>query len=70
VAEPPFGIRLRGMVAWSAWLGLHLLHLVGFRDRATVLLDRTYDYLTYDRAARPILDPRQRGETTGDVPGP
>lgn len=60
VAEIPFGIELRGFVAWIAWLGLHLLYLVGFKNRATVLLNWTYNYLTYDRAARLILDQDER----------
>ena len=56
VAELPFGVRLRGPSAWLAWLGLHLLYLVGFRNRVTVVVNWTYNYVTYDRAARLILD--------------
>lgn len=57
VAELPFGIRFRGFAAWVAWLFLHLLYLVGFRNRANVLVDWGWNYLTYDRAARVIVDP-------------
>lgn len=56
VTELPFGIRLTGFVAWIAWLGLHLLYLVGFRNRVAVLLSWIYNYVTYDRSARLILD--------------
>lgn len=60
VAELRFGIRLRGTVAWLAWLLLHLLYLIGFRNRASVLVDWAWNYLTYDHAARLILDPPGR----------
>ncbi|HEV2370085.1 MAG TPA: FAD-dependent oxidoreductase, partial [Acidimicrobiales bacterium] len=55
VAELPGGIRFRGFLAWAAWLGLHLLFLMGFRNRLTVLLDWSWNYLTYERGPRLIL---------------
>ncbi len=55
VAELPLGIRFSGALAWLAWLGLHLLFLVGFRNRVAVLLSWIWNYLTYDRASRLIL---------------
>ncbi len=54
VAELPFRIRLRGGLAWLAWLGLHLVTLVGPRNRASVLLNWTWSYLTWDRGPRLI----------------
>lgn len=54
VAELPSGLRFRGLVAWLAWLFLHLLYLVGFRNRLTVLLSWAAEYLTYDRHTRLI----------------
>jgi len=59
VAELPGGIRLRGFLAWLAWLGLHLLQLVGFKNRVGVLLSWTWNYATIDHAARLILDQRE-----------
>jgi NADH dehydrogenase len=55
VAELPGGIRLRGTLAWIAWLFLHLLYLAGVRNRASVLLNWGWSYVTWDRAARLIL---------------
>jgi NADH dehydrogenase len=55
VAELPGGIRLRGGPAWVAWLGLHLVFLVGKRNRASVLLNWAWNYLTWDRGPRLIL---------------
>ena len=56
IAELPGRIRLSGFPGWLAWLGLHLVLLIGFRNRANVLLNWAWNYLTYDRGARLILD--------------
>jgi NADH dehydrogenase len=55
VAQLPGGVRVRGFPAWVLWLTLHLVYLVGFRNRASVLVDWTWNYLTYDRGARIIV---------------
>jgi NADH dehydrogenase len=59
VAELPGGIRLRGLVAWLAWLVLHLLMLAGFRNRVSVLLSWIWNYMKHDHSARLILDQRE-----------
>lgn len=55
VTELPHGIRLSGTVAWFAWLGLHLVYLMGFRNRISVFVNWAWNYLTWDRGARLIL---------------
>jgi NADH dehydrogenase len=55
VAELPLRIRLSGTVGWVAWLALHLLQLMGFRNRLSVLLNWTWSYLTWDRGPRLIF---------------
>lgn len=49
-----FGIRLTGYLAWMGWLLVHLMYLVGFRNRVIVLLNWAYSYFTYDRGVRLI----------------
>jgi NADH dehydrogenase len=49
------GLRLSGLVAWLAWLGVHVFFLIGFRNRLVVLVTWAWAYLTYDRSARLIL---------------
>jgi NADH dehydrogenase len=49
-----FGIRLTGYLAWMGWLVVHLMFLVGFRNRVVVLLNWAYSYFTYDRGLRLI----------------
>jgi NADH dehydrogenase len=41
-----------GFVAWVAWLFVHLIFLVGFRNKLAVLLQWTYSYFTYKRGSR------------------
>jgi NADH dehydrogenase len=65
VAELPGRIRLRGGPAWLAWLGLHLVFLVGKRNRLSVLLNWAWNYLTWDRGPRLIL--RSRAEAPSRV---
>ena len=52
VAEFPGGRRLGGFPGWVAWLGLHLIELVGMRNRLNVLVNWAWNYATYDRGAR------------------
>lgn len=47
-------IKLHGFIAWAAWLFVHLMKIVGFRNRLVVLVNWAWDYLFYDRAVRLI----------------
>jgi NADH dehydrogenase len=47
-------IRISGFLAWLMWLFVHLIFLVGFRNRLSVLLQWTYSYFAYKRGARII----------------
>lgn len=67
VVELPFGLRYHGFPAWVSWLFLHLLYLVGFRNRVAVLLSWMWNYLTYDEANRLIIEPRGAEEHTEHV---
>jgi NADH dehydrogenase len=55
VAELPFGIRVWGTLGWLSWLGLHLVFLIGFRNRVIVLVNWTFNYFKWDRGHRVIL---------------
>jgi len=48
-------VQLTGFVAWCAWLFVHVMALVGFRNRVAVFFEWAYAYLTYQRSARIIL---------------
>jgi NADH:ubiquinone reductase (H+-translocating) len=53
-----YKIQLTGFVAWFAWLFLHLITLMGFRNRLNVFVNWMWNYLTYDRSVRIILKPQ------------
>ena len=59
VADLPGGFHLRGVVAWIAWLVLHLFQLVGVKNRGSVLANWVWNYVAYDHAARVIVDQRE-----------
>ncbi len=64
VTELANGWRFSGPVGWLAWLGLHLVYLMGFRNRLKVFVDWSWNYLTFDRASR-ILRETERHEAAG-----
>jgi NADH:ubiquinone reductase (H+-translocating) len=48
------GIRLRGWPAWMGWLLIHILFLIGFRNRLLVMVQWAWSYVTWQRGARLI----------------
>jgi NADH dehydrogenase len=58
--------HLTGFIAWVAWLFVHLVFLIGFRNRLAVLLQWAYSYFTYKRGARIITSlPDETRDTNG-----
>jgi NADH dehydrogenase len=53
-------IHISGYLAWLAWLFVHLLFLIGFRNRLFVMIEWAWAYLTYNHSARLITDPREK----------
>jgi NADH dehydrogenase len=51
-----FGLKLSGFLAWVVWLFVHVLWLIGFRNRVVVMFEWAWAYLTYQRSARVILE--------------
>ncbi len=49
-------VTMKGYLAWLAWLVLHLIWLLGFRNRASVFINWVWNYLTFDRSVRIILE--------------
>ena len=54
------GFRLKGFFAWLTWMFVHLLFLMGFRNKLVVLMNWVYSYFTYDKGTRLILRPISR----------
>ena len=53
-------LELSGLVAWLAWLLVHIFFLIGFRNRVAVILQWAWSYLTFKRGARLITDTAER----------
>lgn len=49
-----------GLLAWLMWMMVHLLFLIGFRNRLVVLANWVWSYLTYDKGARVIIRPYKK----------
>jgi len=49
------GRPFTGFPAWVLWLGVHLVNLIGFRNRLIVLINWAWDYFFYERAVRLIF---------------
>jgi NADH dehydrogenase len=67
------GLKVSGFFAWVLWLVVHIYYLIGFRNRAIVLMEWAWGYLTFQRGARIIVgdDEDHRGEISGgEISGP
>lgn len=56
VAYPFNAVQLTGWFAWVTWLGLHLVWLLGVRNRMQVLINWAWQYFTFDRNVRILLE--------------
>ena len=61
-------LRFGGMLAWLAWIFVHIFFLIGFRNRLLVMIEWAISYLTYSRGARLITGrPADRPPTPADA---
>jgi NADH dehydrogenase len=70
-AVADFGrLRLSGFFAWLAWLFIHILFLIGFRNRLSVVFQWAWSYFTYQRGARLITGDSNLPGWSGSAPAP
>ncbi len=66
VADLPGNIHLGGFLAWVTWLFVHIVYLIGFRNKLVVLSNWITRFFTYDRGTRLIIRPFVRqGDEVG-----
>ena len=58
-------VKLGGLVAWVAWMLIHVLYLVGFRNRLAVLISWAWAYVRMQRGARLIYDSVEEKQGSG-----
>jgi hypothetical protein len=63
LGELPYRVRFGGTLAWLAWLALHIIELLGNRNRFSTLLNLSWRYLTWARGGGLIVgdDPPEEG---------
>jgi NADH dehydrogenase len=75
VVQLPVGVRFTGTPAWLAWLGLHLIYLLGGRNRVATLINLSWRYLAWghgasvivgDEPSEPLPGERQRLDAAAD----
>lgn len=69
-AVAQFGkIHISGFLAWLSWLFVHILFLIGFRNRLLVFIQWAWSYVTYERGARLITGSTYLPGWTAGIPG-
>ena len=69
-AVADFGwLRLKGYLGWLAWLFVHILNLIGFRNRLVVMVQWAWSYFSYQRAIRLITGPLPESDGGRRTPG-
>jgi NADH:ubiquinone reductase (H+-translocating) len=58
-------LQLKGWVGWLAWLFVHIMNLIGFRNRVLVLVQWAWAYFSYQRAVRLITGESSREDPPG-----
>jgi NADH dehydrogenase len=61
-------LKFSGLLAWLAWLFVHLIFLIGFRNRTSVFFQWAYSYFSYNRSARLITNLPQTTEPQKPAP--
>ena len=61
-------LHFSGLLAWMLWLFVHIMYLVGFRNRLLVMIEWAWSYLTYERSARLITGSATLPGFTGAPP--
>ncbi len=55
ITQFPRGAVVRGTLGWLAWLGLHIVYLIGFRNKIVVLVNWSWRYLSWGSGPRVIV---------------
>lgn len=55
-------VKMGGFIAWLGWLFVHMMSLIGFRNKVVVTMGWIYNYFTYDRTLRLIIRPFKKNK--------
>ena len=70
-------LKMNGILAWFAWMAVHLLSIIGAKNRMLILINWIWQYITYDQSLRLIIHPTERKQrkegiqnVKAGIPGP
>ncbi|HEY0934525.1 MAG TPA: FAD-dependent oxidoreductase, partial [Trebonia sp.] len=69
VVQLAHGIRITGTLAWLAWLGLHLIYLLGGRNRVATMINLSWRYIAWGHGGGVIVGDEPNEPLPGDGPG-
>ncbi|MBS3915183.1 MAG: NAD(P)/FAD-dependent oxidoreductase [Bacteroidetes bacterium] len=52
-----FGLKLGGFIAWVIWMAVHLMSIVGVKNRLIIFINWLWNYITYDQSLRLLIKP-------------
>ena len=58
VADLPYA-KFQGLLAWFVWMFVHLMSIVGVKNRLFIFINWAWNYLTYDQSLRLIIRPEK-----------
>ena len=62
VVDLPF-IKFQGVIAWYAWMFVHLMAILGIKNKILIFVNWLWNYVTYDQSLRLIIRPRRGNKT-------
>ena len=61
------GFKFGGFFAWAIWLFVHLVAIVGVKNRVFILLDWGWSYFTHDTSLRLLINPKKRSDSSEEA---
>ena len=53
-------LKLRGFIAWATWMFIHLMSVIGVKNRLFIFINWMWQYITYDQSLRLIIRPTEK----------
>jgi NADH dehydrogenase len=67
VADFPL-VQLKGFIAWALWLFVHLMSILGVKNRLMTFINWAWNYMTYDQTLRLLLQPKPKRKYRKEKP--
>jgi len=53
-------LKIKGFIAWIIWMFVHLMSIIGIKNKLLILINWTWHYITYDQSLRLIIKPSEK----------